>query len=183
MGPVGGLSLLGWTDVALDVGRDGVGRVPEGLVHDLGVGSGCQQKAGRGVPKGVQRDAAEADSLREDLEAPQHVAGLERCTDLGGEDQAVLLPGSGGGAPFLPLPGPVGLERLDGRAEAGHGPAGFVGLGLVDLQPLGCPRSGDGAVSRGVLREFIAAEKTSYGVRRLCRVFRPPRAAPSRLGW
>jgi putative transposase len=26
-------------------------------------------------------------------------------------------------------------------------------------------------VSRGVLCEFIAAEKTSYGVRRLCRVF------------
>jgi putative transposase len=27
-------------------------------------------------------------------------------------------------------------------------------------------------VSRGLVCEFIAAEKTSYGVRRLCRVFR-----------
>ena len=27
-------------------------------------------------------------------------------------------------------------------------------------------------MSRGVLCEFIAAEKTSYGVRRRCRVFR-----------
>src|SRR3712207_4973128 len=58
--------------------------------------------------RGVQVDAAEAGPLREDLEAPQHVAGLQRCTDLGGEDQPVLLPGSGGRALFLQLPGPGG---------------------------------------------------------------------------
>ncbi len=74
----------------------------------------ASRKLARGVPEGVQSDAAEAGSLREDLDAPQHVAGLERCPDLGGEDQAVPLPGSGGRAPFLRLPGPVGLECLDG---------------------------------------------------------------------
>jgi transposase len=35
----------------------------------------------------------------------------------------------------------------------------------------GLLRSGDRPVNRGVLCEFIAAEKTTNGVRRLCRVF------------
>src|SRR5687767_543457 len=74
--PVGRLTLLCGTDVAVDVGRDGVRRVAKVLLDDLGVGSGRQQEARRGVPQGVQGNAAEAGSLREDLEAPQHVAGL-----------------------------------------------------------------------------------------------------------
>jgi hypothetical protein len=79
--------------MAVDVRRDGVRRVAQVFRDDLGVSSGRQQEAGRGVPKGVQCDAAEAGSLREYLEAPQHVAALERCTDLGGEGQTMLLPG------------------------------------------------------------------------------------------
>src|SRR3954451_504141 len=55
--------------------------------------------------------------------------GLERCPDLGGEDQPVLLPGSGGRAVLLQLPGSVGPERLDRRAGEWHGSAGLVGLG------------------------------------------------------
>jgi hypothetical protein len=35
--PVGGLALLGGNDVAVDVGGDRVGRVPEVLLDDLGV--------------------------------------------------------------------------------------------------------------------------------------------------
>ena len=66
------------------------------LLDDLGVGPGRQQEARRGVAQGVQGDAAETGALRQQLEPLQHVAGLERCTDLGGEDQPVLLPGSGG---------------------------------------------------------------------------------------
>jgi hypothetical protein len=93
--------------VAVDVGRDGVRRVPEVLLDDLGVGSGCQQEARCGVPESVQGDAAEAGSLSENLEAPQDVAGLEGCPDLGGEDQAVLLPGPCGRVLFVQLPGPA----------------------------------------------------------------------------
>ncbi len=40
------------------------------------------------------------------------------------------------------------------------------------LKSRGLLRSGDGPVSRGLVCEFIAAKKTSFGVRRLCRVFR-----------
>src|SRR5688500_13133524 len=36
----------------------------------------------------------------------------------------------------------MGSERLDGRAGEGHGPAGLVGLGLVELQSLGRPGEG-----------------------------------------
>ena len=60
--PVGGLALLGGNDVAVDVGGDHVGRVPEVLLDDLGVRAGGQQEARGGVPEGVQGDAAEAGS-------------------------------------------------------------------------------------------------------------------------
>ncbi len=87
----------------------------------------ASRKLAAGVPKGVQGDAAEAGLLREELKAAQHVAGLERCPDLGGEDQPVLLPDPGGRALFRQLPSPVSPERLDGRAREWHGPAGPVG--------------------------------------------------------
>ena len=53
----------------------------------------------------VQVDVTETGWLREQLEPPQYVAGLERCPDLGGEDEAVLLPGFSGGALLIQLPG------------------------------------------------------------------------------
>jgi transposase len=48
------------------------------------------------------------------------------------------------------------------------------------LKSRGLLRPGDRPVNRGMVCEFIAAEKTRYGVRRLCRVFRlsPPASAP-----
>jgi hypothetical protein len=45
--PVGGLSLQGGADVAVDVGGHGVGRVAEVLLDDLGVRSGREQEAQR----------------------------------------------------------------------------------------------------------------------------------------
>ncbi len=54
--PVGGLALLGGTDVAVDAGGDRVGRVPEVLLDDRGV----RAEARGGVPEDVQGDAAEA---------------------------------------------------------------------------------------------------------------------------
>ena len=87
------------------------------------------------VPESVQGDAAEAGSLREDHEAPQHVAGLQRCTDLGGEGQPVLLPGSGGSALVLQLPGPVGPERLDGRTGSGTVLRDYCCRGVAAISP------------------------------------------------
>jgi hypothetical protein len=60
---VGGLSLLGRTDVAVYVGRDRVGRVTEVLLDDLRVRAGREQEAGRRPAQSVQGDAAEAGSL------------------------------------------------------------------------------------------------------------------------
>jgi hypothetical protein len=54
--PVGGFSLLYGRDVAVD----GVGGVPEVLVHDLGVGAGGQQQARRRVPDRMEVDTGEA---------------------------------------------------------------------------------------------------------------------------
>ncbi len=85
--PIGRLTLLGMADVAVDVRRDGGRRVAQLLLDDLGVRAGRQQGARRGVPKGVQGDPAEAGSSARTSKRPQHGAGLERCTDPGGEDQ------------------------------------------------------------------------------------------------
>jgi hypothetical protein len=87
------------------------------------------------VPEGVQGDAAEAGARREDLEAPQNVARLQRRPDLGGEDQPVLLPGSGGRALFLQLPGPVGPERLDGRTGSGTVLRDYCCRGVAAISP------------------------------------------------
>ncbi len=93
--PVGGLALLGGADVGVDVRRDGVRRVAQVLRDDLGVRTGRQREARCEVPEGVQGDAAEAGSLREDLEAAQHATGLERCPDLGGDGPPESSGGSG----------------------------------------------------------------------------------------
>ena len=47
--PVGGLALLGGTDVAVDVGGDRVGRVPEVLLDDLGVRAGSSRRSAGGA--------------------------------------------------------------------------------------------------------------------------------------
>src|SRR3954462_6580313 len=87
-----GLPSQARVDVAVDVGGDGVGRVAEVLLDDVGVGAGGQQEAGGRVPESVQMNSFEAGTLGEMLEAPQHVARLERRTEVGGEDQAVVPP-------------------------------------------------------------------------------------------
>ena len=46
--PVGGLALLGGTDVAVDAGGDRVGRVPEVLSDDLGVRAGSPRRSAGG---------------------------------------------------------------------------------------------------------------------------------------
>src|SRR3954451_367386 len=74
------------------------------------------------------------------LEPPQDVAGLERCPDLGGEDQAVVPPCAGGRVPLVVLSAAVRPQRLDGRAGGGDRPAGLSRLGLVEPQSLGRPR-------------------------------------------
>ncbi len=87
------------------------------LLNDLGVRAGRRQEARRGVPQRVQVDAADTGALRQQLEAPEHVARLEWCTDLRGGDQAVVRPRACGRPLFLLLPGPLGSQRLGGRTE------------------------------------------------------------------
>ncbi len=79
--------------------------------------------------------AAQTGALREDLEPPQDVAELERRTDPGGEDQAVLLPDPCGRASSSICWARWAQECLDRRPGEWHGPAGLVGLGL-------CPAPG-----------------------------------------
>ena len=108
----------------------------EVLLNDLGVRAGRRQGAHRGVPQRVQVDAADTGALRQQLEAPEHVARLEWCTDLRGGDQAVVRPRACGRELFLPCRGLLGSQRLGGRTGEWNGPAGLVSLGLVELQPL-----------------------------------------------
>lgn len=77
--------------MAVDVRRNGVRRVTQVFLDNLGVRAGGEQEACCGVPQPVQVDAAQTGALRENLEPPQDVAGLERRAGLGGEGQAVLL--------------------------------------------------------------------------------------------
>jgi hypothetical protein len=56
---LGGLSLLLHVDVAVDVRSDGIGRVPEHLLHNLDVLATCNERRGGAVPQCVNGDAGD----------------------------------------------------------------------------------------------------------------------------
>jgi hypothetical protein len=77
--PVGGLALLARAYVAVDVGRERVGRVTEQLLDDAHAGPCLEQRRRGRVPQGVKADAIEAPGLGKGLEPAGDVSRALTC--------------------------------------------------------------------------------------------------------
>ena len=85
-----GLAIL----VGIDLQRDGQPRVAENDLRVAGRNAEVLEQGGGGVPQMVDLDVTEFVGVADAVERADEITRLDRSACLGGEDEAVVLPGA-----------------------------------------------------------------------------------------
>jgi hypothetical protein len=129
---VGGVALQCRDEVGVHVEGDGDAGAADHPGHDFEWDTLGEGEGDGGVPEGVKATSAEPCAFSERVEPVGQVAGVDRCSDRRGEDEARLVPRGTRGEAFLGLVSAMNPQGVEAHCGERHGTAAACGFRLAE---------------------------------------------------